>query len=108
MTPSDHSQPSEPHTDPAADDPGSLFCPEVAELVAIAAAVGSHCEPCLRHHVREAERLGVSRADIDRAVALAAQVKVTPHRNILALAARLTGSPPEGGACAGGGGSCCA
>lgn len=107
MTQSDLSQPPEPRPAPGHDDPSSLFCPEVAELVAIASAVASHCEPCLRHHVREAERLGVSRDDIARAVALAAQVKATPHRNMLALAGRLTGPQPAGGESAGGGGSCC-
>lgn len=89
---------------PPAADPSSVFCPEVAALVAIAAAVGANCEPCLRHHVREAEQIGVSHADIDRAVAVAARVKETPARNILALAQRLTAAanPAEGG-----GGSCC-
>lgn len=107
MTQFAHSQQPDARPAPTIDDPTSLFCPEVAELVAIAAAVGSHCEPCLRHHVREANRLGVSPADIDRTVALAAQVKGTPHRNILALAGRLTGRSAPEGECAAEGGSCC-
>lgn len=69
----------------------SLFTPAVAELVAIGAAVAANCEPCLRHHLREAEKLGVSPADLNRAVELAARVKDAPHRHILKLAGRLTG-----------------
>jgi AhpD family alkylhydroperoxidase len=72
----------------------SLFSPAVAELVAIGAAIASNCEPCLRHHVREAEQLGVTAADIARAVAMAAKVKDAPHRNIMRQAARLTQTEP--------------
>ena len=70
----------------------SLFTPIAAKFVAIGAAIGANCEPCLRHHVREAEELGISSADIARAVAVAAQVKETPARAILKLAERLTQS----------------
>ena len=73
----------------------SLFTAQVAEFVAIGAAIGANCEPCLRYHVREAEKLGISSADIARAIALAAQVKETPARTILKLAARLTQSGDE-------------
>ena len=72
--------------------PASLFTPAVAELVAMGAAIAANCDPCLRHHAREAETLGVSAEDMARAVELAAKVKDAPHRNILKLAARLTGS----------------
>ncbi len=71
--------------------PVSVFTPAVAELVAVGAAIAANCEPCLRHHVRAAETLGVSAADLARAVELAAKVKDAPHRSILKLAARLTG-----------------
>jgi AhpD family alkylhydroperoxidase len=72
----------------------SLFSPAVAELVAIGAAIASNCEPCLRHHVREAEQLGVTAADIARTIEKASKVKEAPHRNILKLAARLTHTEP--------------
>jgi AhpD family alkylhydroperoxidase len=72
-------------------EPASQFSPAVAELVAIGAAIAANCEPCLRHHTREAEKMGVSAADMARAVELAAKVKDAPHRTILQLAARLTG-----------------
>jgi AhpD family alkylhydroperoxidase len=68
----------------------SLFTPAVAELVAIGAAIAANCEPCLRYHVHEAEKLGVTAADAARAIAMAAKVKDAPHRNIMRLADRLT------------------
>lgn len=70
--------------------PPSLFTPAVAELVAIGASIAANCEPCLRHHVIKAEELGLSRADMARAVELAAKVKDAPHRAILKLAGHLT------------------
>ena len=71
---------------------GSLFVPAVAELVAIGAAIAANCEPCLRYHVKAATELGVTFADITRAVEMAAKVKDAPHRAVLQLAARLTQS----------------
>jgi AhpD family alkylhydroperoxidase len=74
--------------------PASLFTPSVAELVAIGAAIAANCEPCLRYHSRTAEKLGVTAADMARAVALAAKVKAAPHQGVLRLAAELTGAVP--------------
>ena len=74
--------------------PASLFTPAVAELVAIGAAIAANCDPCLRYHAREAEKLGVSASDMARAVEMAAKVKDAPHRNIMRLAARLTQTEP--------------
>ncbi|MBK9990140.1 MAG: sigma-70 family RNA polymerase sigma factor [Verrucomicrobia bacterium] len=68
----------------------SLFTPIAAEFVALGAAIGANCEPCLRFHTREAEKLGISKADIAKAIAMAAKVKETPAANILKLAERLT------------------
>ncbi len=72
----------------------SALTPAVAELVAIGAAIAANCEPCLRYHVRLGEQLGLSKADIAAAVKLAAQVKATPHQNILSLAGRRVGTTP--------------
>ena len=74
--------------------PASLFTPAVAELVAIGAAIAANCEPCLRYHIGEAGKLGVSVGDMARAVEMAAKVKDAPHRNIMRLAARLTQTVP--------------
>jgi AhpD family alkylhydroperoxidase len=70
----------------------SLFSPAVAKLVAIGAAIAANCEPCLKYHYREAQRLGVSKADMARAVKMAAKVKDSPHQAILRLADKLTGA----------------
>ena len=77
-----------------------LLTPAVRELIAIGAAVASNCDPCLRYHAHEAEKLGVTTDDIAGAVKLAAKVKDAPHRNVMRLAARLTQpESAEGGCC---------
>jgi len=68
------------------------YSPAVNELVALGAAVAANCEPCLQHHYHQAQKLGVSPADMARAVTMAARVKDSPHQAILNLADRLTGS----------------
>jgi AhpD family alkylhydroperoxidase len=70
----------------------SLFSPAVAELVAIGAAIAANCEPCLKYHYRQAQLLGVSKADMANAVKIAASVKDSPHQSILRLADKLTGA----------------
>jgi len=84
----------------------SFFTPAVAELIAIGAAVAANCEPCLRYHVNEAEKLGVSPDDMAAAVDLAQRVKDAPHQSILRLATRLipVAQPEAAGCCGGGGG----
>jgi AhpD family alkylhydroperoxidase len=69
----------------------SIFSPAVAELVAIGAAVAANCEPCLKHHYDQANKLGISKSDMAMAVKMAAAVKDAPHQSILRLADRLTG-----------------
>ncbi len=66
----------------------SLFTEQVAELVAIGAAIASNCEPCFRFHFDKARKLGVPDADVRRAVDLARQVKEAPARAVLNLADR--------------------
>ena len=41
------------------------------ELVGIAASVAGHCQPCLKHHVSTAKKLGIEKKEIRAAVALA-------------------------------------
>lgn len=53
----------------------SLYTAAVEELVAIGAAIACNCEPCFKHHFREAMNLGVPRGDVALAVATARQVK---------------------------------
>lgn len=66
----------------------SIFTDQVAELVAIGAAIASNCEPCFKFHYDQARKLGVADADMRRAVDLAQKVKETPARAVLDLASR--------------------
>jgi AhpD family alkylhydroperoxidase len=66
----------------------SIFTDQVAELVAIGAAIASNCEPCFNFHFEQARKLGVTDADMRRAVDLAKRVKDTPARAVLDLASR--------------------
>jgi AhpD family alkylhydroperoxidase len=84
----------------------SLFSPAVNELVAMGAAIAANCEPCLKYHYREAQKLGVSKEDMAQAVQMGAKVKDSPHQAILKLADRLTGADlsqpsPEPDVCCG-------
>jgi len=73
----------------------SLFTDQVAELVAIGAAIGSNCEPCFKFHYDQARKLGVEDADMRRAVDLARKVKETPARAMLELASRILDKKPS-------------
>jgi AhpD family alkylhydroperoxidase len=64
----------------------SILTEQVAELVAIGAAIASNCEPCFKFHCDLARKLGVCDADIRRAVDLAQKVKESPARAVLDLA----------------------
>ena len=68
-----------------------LFTEQVAELVAIGAAIGANCEPCFKYHYDQARKLGVSDLDMRFAVDLAQKVKDTPARAMLNLAERYLG-----------------
>jgi AhpD family alkylhydroperoxidase len=79
---------------PKISDPvdSCIVTPAVAELVAIAAAIGANCEPCFKYHYNEARKLAVPRNDIVKAVELADRVKRAPARNMLMLADKLLGT----------------
>ncbi len=66
----------------------SRYTVEVAELVAIGAAIAANCEPCFKHHYEKARELGVSLDDLAHAVDTAQSVKQTPAQAILKLADR--------------------
>jgi AhpD family alkylhydroperoxidase len=44
------------------------------ELVAIAASVAGHCQPCFRHHLGKAKEIGIEVEDIREVVALATRI----------------------------------
>jgi AhpD family alkylhydroperoxidase len=78
------------------EDTPSIFTDELAELVALGAAIASNCEPCFRYHYDQARKLGVSREDMALAVSVAQKVKETPAQSILDLANRYLKSRPAG------------
>ncbi len=69
----------------------SIFTEQVAELVAIGAAIAANCEPCFKYHYDQATKLGVTERDMRHAVDLAQKVKDTPARAMLKLADRYLG-----------------
>ncbi len=83
----------------------SIFTAQVAELVAIGAAIAANCEPCLKYHYDQARKLGVSDLDMRYAVDLAQKVKDTPARAMLNLAERYLGPATDDTKSAAG--SCC-
>ena len=56
------------------------------ELVALRAALGSHCGPCIEYHIPEARKAGLSNRQIDEAMNLADEVRQVPARKVLAVA----------------------
>ncbi len=56
------------------------------ELVALGAALGSNCVPCIEHHIPEARKAGLTDGQIREAVELADAVRQVPARNVLAAA----------------------
>lgn len=56
------------------------------ELVALGAALGSNCVPCIEYHVPEARRSGLTDRKIDEAIRVADTVRQVPARKVLATA----------------------
>ncbi len=45
------------------------------ELIAIGAAVGAHCQPCLTHHVAKAKEAGLTDDEISEAIRIGHMVE---------------------------------
>ncbi len=56
------------------------------ELVALGAALGSNCVPCIEYHIPEARKAGLSDRQINEAIHLADKVRQVPARKVLAAA----------------------
>ena len=65
--------------------------PRDRELVALGAAMGSNCIPCIEHHIPVARALGLADAEIREAIELADQVRQVPARNVLKAASQVLG-----------------
>lgn len=59
------------------------------ELVALGAAMGSNCVPCVEYHVPEARKAGLTDAEISGAIRLADKVRQVPARKVLDTAHRV-------------------
>ncbi len=56
------------------------------ELVALGAALGSNCVPCIEYHIPEARKAGLCDRKIEEAIQLADKVRQVPARKVLAKA----------------------
>lgn len=48
------------------------------EFVALGAAMGSNCIPCIVYHIEESKKLGISVEQIKQAIAMADKVRKVP------------------------------
>ncbi|MDZ7837104.1 MAG: carboxymuconolactone decarboxylase family protein [Actinomycetota bacterium] len=62
---------------------------EIKELVAIGAAVGGNCIPCLEWHYKKCIELGISKKEIEEAIDMAKKVKEVPIKKIYEVADKL-------------------
>ncbi len=68
--------------------------PSERELVALGAALGSNCLPCIEYHIPEARKAGLTDAQIAEAIRQADTLRQVPARKVLNAAARLLGEAP--------------
>jgi AhpD family alkylhydroperoxidase len=59
------------------------------ERVAVGAAIGAGCQPCTQHHVREALRVGLSQAELERTIEDAQAVRAAGSALVAATGLRL-------------------
>lgn len=80
----------------------------VAELIALAAAMAANNADAFQKHNFRLHQLGVDRAERIRAVNLALQIKMAPHRDLMDMAEGYLAGNAEPGECCGGdcGGEC--
>ncbi|ABQ25579.1 carboxymuconolactone decarboxylase family protein [Geotalea uraniireducens] len=75
------------------------------ELVAIGAALGSNCVPCIEYHIQQARKTGLSDAEIAEAIEFADKIKRVPAEKVLEAASRRLSAPIDEQAAAPG--ACC-
>lgn len=56
------------------------------ELVALGAALGSNCIPCIEYHIPEARKSGLNDGQIKEAIELADKVRQVPAQKVLKAA----------------------
>jgi len=70
--------------------------PRERELVALGAAMGSNCVPCIEHHIPEARKVGLTDAQISETIRLADRVRQVPARKVLDAALNMLPAAPAG------------
>lgn len=88
---------------------------QTKELIAVAASVAAHCQPCLEYHYSKARELGIEIAEINEAIDIGHQVARGAGKAIRDLQETLIPGAPsadtaEGGCCGGNAGGdikCC-
>jgi 4-carboxymuconolactone decarboxylase len=63
--------------------------PRERELVALGAAMGSNCVPCVEYHIPEARKAGLTDPEIHAAILLADKVRQVPAGKVLQTALKL-------------------
>jgi AhpD family alkylhydroperoxidase len=67
----------------------SDLAPRDRELVALGAAMGSNCVPCVEYHIRESRRVGLTDPEIRAAIEHADKIRQVPARKALQAASNL-------------------
>lgn len=67
----------------------SDLAPRDRELVALGAAMGSNCVPCVEYHIPEARKIGLTDAEIQAAIQHADKIRQVPARKTLQAALKL-------------------
>ena len=70
--------------------------PREQELVALGAALGSNCVPCIEYHIPAARKAGLTETQIRRAIRLADKVRQVPAKKVLDAAHALLGEQALG------------
>ena len=73
----------------------SDLSPRDSEFVALGAALGSNCVPCIEYHIPQARKAGLTDDEIQAAIQLADKVRQVPARKVLEAARTLL--QPAGG-----------
>ena len=67
----------------------SDLTPRERELVALGAAMGSNCVPCVEYHIPESRKIGLTDSEIHAAIQYADKVRQVPARKTLQAALKL-------------------
>jgi hypothetical protein len=76
--------------------------------ISLGAATAANCVPCFEHYYSKAEDLGITPADVEKAVEIAVKVRGGAHMVMKdAIRNILNTDKPRGGTCCNGASQCC-